>query len=171
MADSAATEDGAARENRAGPEEQQRAEELRARIRRANDLYYNQNAPDISDAAYDALTRELRALEERYPELVTTDSPTQAVGAELITTFRPLQHRMPLLSLDNAFNSDELRGWEERTRRILAIGPDVPIEYVCELKIDGLSVNLTYERGSFVQGATRGDGFTGEDITLNLRTI
>ncbi|HLJ55161.1 MAG TPA: NAD-dependent DNA ligase LigA [Chthonomonadaceae bacterium] len=171
MADSAATEDGAARENRAGPEEQQRAEELRARIRRANDLYYNQNAPDISDAAYDALTRELRALEERYPELVTPDSPTQAVGAELITTFRPLQHRMPLLSLDNAFNSDELRGWEERTRRILAIGPDVPIEYVCELKIDGLSVNLTYERGSFVQGATRGDGFTGEDITLNLRTI
>ncbi len=156
---------------RAGNAETDRAAELRALIARANELYYNRDAPEISDAAYDALQRELRQLEETFPELVTPDSPTQTVGSEVATTFRPLRHRLPMLSLDNAFSEDELRAWEEKNRRVLAIGPEPPIEYVCELKIDGLSINLAYEKGRFQQGATRGDGYVGEDITLNLETI
>jgi len=156
---------------RAGAAEQDRAEALRAQIKRANHLYYVQDAPEISDAAYDALLKELRQLEERYPEQITPDSPTQTVGAEVSTTFRPLRHRQPMLSLDNAFGADELRSWEEKNRRVLGMRGDVPIEYVCELKIDGLSVNLTYENGRFSRGATRGDGYVGEDITRNLQTI
>jgi len=156
---------------RAGSEEQDRAAELRARIQRANQLYYAEDAPEISDAAYDALQQELRRLEEAYPELVSADSPTQTVGSEAVTTFRPLRHQMPMLSLDNAFGTEDLRAWEEKNRRVLALGPDIPIEYVCELKIDGLSVNLAYENGRLKQGATRGDGYVGEDITLNLQTI
>jgi DNA ligase (NAD+) len=161
----------AAATQRADFAEQARALDLRAQIERANRLYYAEDAPEISDAAYDALQRELRALEEAHPELVTPDSPTQTVGAEIVTTFRPLRHRVPMLSLDNAFGADELRAWEEKGRRVLGVGPELPIEYVCELKIDGLSVNLTYEEGRFTQGATRGDGLVGEDITPNLQTI
>jgi DNA ligase (NAD+) len=156
---------------RAGEPERERAEALRAQINRANTLYHVEDAPEISDAAYDALVRELRALEEAYPELVTPDSPTQRVGAEGVTTFTPLRHRVPMLSLDNAFSADDLRTWEDRIRRTLGAGPDFAVEYVCELKIDGLSVSLTYEDGRFVQGGTRGDGLVGEEITQNLRTI
>jgi DNA ligase (NAD+) len=156
---------------RAGKAEQDRSDELRSQIARANYLYYSQDAPEISDAAYDALQRELRSLEEMYPELITPDSPTQTVGAEAVTTFQPLRHRLPMLSLDNAFGEDELRAWEEKNRRVLALEASVPIEYLCELKIDGLSVNLTYENGRFARGATRGDGYVGEDITHNLQTI
>jgi DNA ligase (NAD+) len=150
---------------------QERAEALRAQIERANYLYHVMDAPEISDAAYDALVRELRALEEAHPELITPDSPTQRVGAEAMTTFAPLRHRVPMLSLDNAFSADDLRAWEDRIRRTLGAGPDFAVEYVCELKIDGLSVSLTYQDGRLVQGGTRGDGLVGEDITPNLRTI
>ncbi|MCW3096474.1 MAG: ligase, NAD-dependent [Chthonomonadaceae bacterium] len=156
---------------RAGAQEQQRAEELRQQIRRANYLYYAQDEPEISDAAYDALMRELRALEEQYPELLTADSPTQRVGTDAVTAFTPYPHRVPMLSLDNAFGAEDLRAWEEKLRRQVGAGPEFLIEYVCELKIDGLSVNLAYENGRFVAGGTRGDGVMGEDISLNLRTI
>ena len=156
---------------RAGAAERDRADKLRAQINHANYLYYAQDAPEISDAAYDALMRELRQLEETYPELVSADSPTQRVGTEVTDTFQPFRHRVPMLSLDNAFSLDDLRGWEDKIRRTLGAGPELQVEYVCELKIDGLSVNLTYENGRFAQGGTRGDGLTGEDITLNLRTV
>lgn len=150
---------------------QDRAEFLRAEIRRANHLYYIQDAPTLSDAAYDALMIELRQLEEEQPDLLTDDSPTQRVGAELVTTFQPLAHRVPMLSLDNAFGVEELGAWEDRNRRHLGVDGEAPIEYVCELKIDGLSVSLTYENGRFIKGGTRGDGLSGEDITFNLQTL
>lgn len=156
---------------RANSEERARADTLRAQINHANYLYYAQDAPEISDAAYDGLMRELRQLEETYPELVSADSPTQRVGTEVTDTFQPFRHRVPMLSLDNAFSLDDLRGWEDKIRRTLGAGPELQVEYVCELKIDGLSVNLTYENQRFTQGGTRGDGLTGEDITLNLRTV
>ena len=156
---------------RASAQEQQRAEELRQQIRRANYLYYAQDEPEISDAAYDSLMKELRALEEQYPELLSADSPTQRVGTDAVTTFTPYPHRVPMLSLDNAFGAEDLRAWEEKLRRAMGAASDLLIEYVCELKIDGLSVNLAYENGRFVAGGTRGDGLMGEDISLNLRTI
>ena len=156
---------------RASNAERERAEELHTQINHANYLYYALDTPELSDAAYDALMRELRDLEEKYPELVTADSPTQRVGVEVTETFQPFRHRVPMLSLDNAFSMDDLGGWEDKIRRTLGAGPDLQIDYVCELKMDGLSVNLVYENGQFVQGGTRGDGLTGEDITLNLRTI
>ena len=151
--------------------ERDRAEQLRIQINHANYLYYAQDAPELSDAAYDALMRELRGLEEKYPELVSADSPTQRVGTDVTETFQPLRHRVPMLSLDNAFSMDDLRAWEDKIRRTLGAGPDLQVEYVCELKIDGLSIDLTYENGRFAQGGTRGDGLVGEDITLNLRAI
>ena len=155
----------------ASAQERDRAEALRSQIRHHNYLYYAQDTPEVSDAAYDALMQELRTLEKTYPELLTADSPTQRVGTEAITTFAPLAHRVPMLSLNNAFSAEDLQAWEERNRRRLGIVPEVPIEYVCELKIDGLSVSLTYENGRFLQGGTRGDGDAGEDITPNLHTI
>ena len=161
----------AAEPPRASNEVRERADELRTRINHANYLYHALDAPEISDAAYDALMRELRSLEETYPELVTPDSPTQRVGSEVVDTFPPLRHRVPMLSLDNAFSLEDLRGWEDKIRRTLGAGADLEVEYVCELKIDGLSINLTYENGRFVQGGTRGNGLEGEDITPNLRTI
>lgn len=150
---------------------QRRIEELRNQIRQANYQYYIEESPSLSDAAYDALMNELRALEAQYPDLLTADSPTQKVGAQIITTFTPLKHGVPMLSLDNAFGADELRAWEEKNRRVLGMDAETPIEYLCELKIDGLSVSLTYTDGKFVQGGTRGDGDTGENITYNLQTI
>jgi DNA ligase (NAD+) len=155
----------------ASPAEQDRAEQLRAQIRHANYLYYVEDAPELSDAGYDALVHELRALEETYPELVTADSPTQRVGVDAITEFQPLRHLVPMLSLDNAFSVEDLRAWEDKIRRTLGAGPDLAIEYICELKMDGLSVSLTYQEGRFVKGGTRGDGEAGEEITLNLRTL
>jgi DNA ligase (NAD+) len=151
--------------------ERQRIAELRDRLHHANYLYYILDAPELSDAAYDALLRELREIEEKYPQLITPDSPTQRVGTPFVTTFNPVRHRASMLSLDNAFGADELRTWEERARRTLGAGPDFEIEYVCELKIDGLSISLTYENGKFVQAATRGDGEVGEDVSLNIKTI
>ena len=151
--------------------ERQRANDIRTQINHANYCYYVLDAPELSDASYDALINELRALEERYPDFVTPESPTQRVGSDVVTTFAPVTHRQPMLSLDNAFGADDLRSWEEKLRRVIGAAPDFPLEYICELKIDGLSVSLTYENGKFVQGGTRGNGEVGEDITPNLRTL
>ncbi len=150
--------------------------ELAATIDRANVLYHQQDAPELPDAEYDQLFRELVALETAYPELVTGESPTQRVGgAPTGGVFDEVRHRRPMLSLSNAFSHDELRAFDTRVRRGLgappAPEPAPDLHYVAELKIDGLAVTLRYERGRFVQGATRGDGTTGEDVTPNLRTI
>jgi DNA ligase (NAD+) len=149
--------------------------ELAERVGQANRLYYDDDAPDLSDAEYDALFRELVALETAHPQLVTPDSPTQRVGGAPTGTFDEVRHRRPMLSLANAFSHDELRAFDARVRRGLGL-PAAPepapnLRYVAELKIDGLAISLQYEGGRFARGATRGDGTTGEDVTANLRTI
>lgn len=144
-----------------------RVEELRQLINYHAYRYYVLDEPEISDAEYDELVRELRELEERYPELVTPDSPTQRVGVAPADLFAPVEHRAPMLSLDNAFSPEELKAWAARIER--AVGRSVA--YACELKIDGVAVALTYEGGVLVRGATRGDGRVGEDITANVRTV
>src|SRR5262249_42867144 len=123
--------------------------------------------PEIADAEYDQLVRELSALEMEFPELVTPDSPTQRVGGQRADLFAPAHHLAAMLSLDNAFSRDELSAWGARMERAVGKVGDL----VCELKIDGLAVSLLYEEGNFVRGATRGDGVVGEDITQNVRTI
>ncbi len=145
----------------------QRAEELRERIRHHDYLYYVLDRPEIGDAEYDALVRELKEIEARWPELITPDSPTQRVGGAPSALFAPVTHRAPMLSLDNAFTRDELLAWARRVER--AIGRVPPM--VCELKIDGLACALTYEHGRLTRAATRGDGFVGEDVTANVRTV
>jgi DNA ligase (NAD+) len=147
------------------------AEKLRDLINHHNYLYYVLDAPEISDSGYDQLLLELKRLEEVYPELVTEDSPTQRVGAGAVTTFDALAHRVPMLSLDNAFGEDELREWDRKVKRYLHLPETSPVEYVAELKIDGLSINLLYQDGRLVSAATRGNGFIGEDVTPNIRTI
>jgi DNA ligase (NAD+) len=150
-----------------------RIDELREVIRHHARRYYDEDAPEIPDADYDALVRELRALEELNPDLVAPDSPTQVIGGTPSTTFAEVVHRVPMMSLDNAMDEAELRAWGERTARALTkagLDPD-GIGYVCELKFDGLAVSLRYEDGRFVLGATRGDGRRGEDVTANLRTL
>ena len=146
----------------------ERVEQLRREINRHNHLYFVLDRPEASDADYDALMVELRGLEEQRPELVTLDSPTQRVGAPPAEGFGEVVHPLPMLSLANAFNDDELAAWRRRATNLLD-GADFDV--VCELKIDGLAVALTYENGVFVHGATRGDGYRGEDVTRNLRTI
>jgi DNA ligase (NAD+) len=149
-------------------EAQERLSTLRERIHRHDYLYYVEARPEVSDAEYDALVRELVALEARFPELVTPDSPTQRVAGAPTDLFRPVEHRVAMLSLDNATTIEQLREFEARIARIL---PAARFHYVCEPKIDGLGIALLYERGRLVRGATRGDGRTGEDVTANLRTI
>jgi DNA ligase (NAD+) len=150
----------------------ERAAELRAALDDANYRYYVLDDPVIEDAAYDGMLRELSDLEAAHPELVTPDSPTQRVGAPPSTTFAPVRHDVPMLSLGNAFGHDELREFDARVRRGLGLGEADPgVQYVCELKIDGLAISLRYEGRRFVRGATRGDGTTGEDVTANLRTV
>jgi DNA ligase (NAD+) len=144
------------------------AAELRKQLHFHNHRYYVLDDPAISDAEYDILMRELRRLEEQYPELVTPDSPTQRVGASPAEGFAQVNHRMPMLSLANAFNLEDLQAWNRRVRNLL---DDADFAMVCELKIDGLAVSLTYENGVLAQGATRGDGLVGEDVTQNLRTV
>src|SRR2546426_5798629 len=157
----------ASREERPSSVER-RVAELREKIEKANYEYHVLDQPTISDQAYDALMRERQSLEEAHPELVTPESPTQRVGAPAAARVAPVQHAAPMLSLSNAFDEQELRAFDQRGRKLL--GRDA-IEYVCELKIDGLAINLTYLDGKFIQGATRGDGLVGEDVTANLRTI
>ncbi len=148
-----------------------RAEELRRQLDHHNYLYYVLDQPEISDAEYDALLRELIELETRDPELVTPDSPTQRVGAPPAAAFPTVQHRLPMLSLGNAFDEAELRAFDERIKRHLGLPLSKDVDYVCELKVDGLAVSLRYENGRLATASTRGDGFSGEDITNNIRTI
>jgi DNA ligase (NAD+) len=148
--------------------EAERAEELRRQLREANHRYYVLDAPTISDAEYDRLFRELTQLEEAHPELRTADSPTQRVGAQPSEKFAKVQHRRPMMSLANVMSDEELSEFDGRVHRLLG---EEPVAYVFEPKLDGLAVTLTYENGRFVQGATRGDGQLGEDVTANLRTI
>jgi DNA ligase (NAD+) len=146
-----------------------RVEELRARIEHHDYRYYLLAAPEISDAEYDALVRELGSLEHRFPELIAKDSPTQRVGERPSALFAPVQHSSPLLSLDNAFDGSELRAWFTRVERNLGTMGFPPV--FCEPKIDGVSVVVVYDRGRLVRAATRGDGLVGEDVTANVRTI
>ena len=146
----------------------QRIMELRERIHHHDYLYYVESRPEVSDAEYDALVRELKGLEAEFPELVTPDSPTQRVAGVPVAAFQPVEHRVAMLSLDNGMSPDDLREFEARITRAL---PGQRFAYVCEPKIDGLGVALLYARGRFVRGATRGDGRMGEDISANLRTI
>jgi len=145
-----------------------RAAELRVQIERAGRLYHELDAPEISDAEYDALFRELVELEETHPELRTPDSPTQRVGGAPTGQLAEVHHSTPMLSLNNVFSFDELRAFDARVRKLLGAED---VRYVAELKIDGLALAVRYERGLLVQGATRGDGMTGEDVTANIRTI
>jgi DNA ligase (NAD+) len=146
--------------------DQERLHVLRREIEQANYNYYGLDQPKISDSEYDAMLRELLELEERYPELVTLDSPTQRVGGIVAKEFPKVRHIEPLLSLDNAFNAGELREFDRRVRAVVS-----HVQYVVELKVDGLTVVLTYEEGVLVRAATRGDGEVGEEITANVRTI
>ncbi len=146
----------------------QRIEKLRELINYHNYRYYVLDSPEISDAEYDQLMRELVRLEEQYPELITSDSPSQRVGAAPVEAFGVVEHREPLLSLGNAFSHEDLAAWHDRIMRLLK---GEQFDLVCELKMDGLAVALTYVDGLLVTGATRGDGYRGEDITQNLRTI
>ena len=155
-------------DNNPSAEGLQRAAELREQINHHNYRYYVLDDTEISDGEYDRLMVELRRLEEDHPSLVTPESPTQRVGASPADGFDQVQHRLPMLSLGNAFNEDDLQAWYRRVKGLL---DDANFDLVCELKIDGLAVSLTYQDGVLVQGATRGDGTAGEDVTQNLRTI
>ena len=149
-----------------------RVDWLRDQIRTHDRAYYEQDAPTIPDADYDALVRDLRTIEAEHPDLVTADSPTQTVRGAATTQFAPVEHRQRMMSLDNAMDLGELQDWGARTAKRLAdLGLDGSVRYVCELKIDGLAVSVRYEGGRFVQAATRGDGRTGEDVTANVARI
>ena len=146
-----------------------RVDELRQEIRRHEELYYVQAAPEIGDAEFDALMNELTTLEAAHPELITPDSPTQRVGGRPAEGFNTVEHIQPMLSLDNAYDEEDLRAFDERVRKGLAI--EVSPAYVAELKIDGLSIALTYQDGRLVRAATRGNGVSGEEVTPNVRTV
>ena len=148
-----------------------KVESLRSQIRHHNYLYHVRDEPEVPDAEYDRLVRELQNLEKDYPELVTADSPTQRVGAEPIKAFGTIQHTLPMLSLDNAFSEDELNDFHRRVTERLELEIDADLQYAAEPKLDGAAVSLLYDKGRLVRGATRGDGTTGEDITHNVRTI
>lgn len=154
---------------KASPDVISRAGELRDTITEHNYQYYVLDDPRVPDAEYDRLFRELQDLEAQYPDIVTPDTPTRRVGASVETTFEEVVHRIPMLSLDNAFSDEELRDFDRRVKDRLKASDD--IEYVCEPKLDGLAVSLHYESGVLTRAATRGDGYTGEDITANIRTI
>ncbi|MDO8705853.1 MAG: NAD-dependent DNA ligase LigA [Sulfuricaulis sp.] len=147
----------------------QRAEELRQEINHHNYRYYALDQPVISDAQYDKLLRELQAIESEHPELITPDSPTQRVGAAPLTEFGEVRHKIPMTSMDNAFDDNEAREWDQRVRKSLEI--ETAVDYTAEPKFDGTSVSLRYENGVLQQAGTRGDGSTGEDVTANVRTI
>jgi DNA ligase (NAD+) len=146
-----------------------RYRELCTELHRHNTLYHAYNRPEITDAAYDRMFRELQEIEEQFPDLISPTSPSRRVGAPPLDKFEPVRHSLPMLSLENALDEQEMRDFDERTRRFLA--SDEPVEYVCEPKMDGVAVELVYRDGRFVLGSTRGDGVTGEKITENLRTI
>src|SRR6185369_16689672 len=147
-------------------EARRRHADLSLEITEADHRYYILDSPTISDIDYDTKMRELRALEEQYPDLRTPDSPTQTVHGAISTLFTPVEHLERLLSLDNVFTDEDLGGWADRATKLGGAGP-----YLCELKIDGLAIDLVYRDGALVKAATRGDGRTGEDVTPNIRTI
>src|ERR671918_3099391 len=144
-----------------------RAGELREAIDFHSYRYHVLDDPEVADAEYDALVAELIEIEAEYPDLITPDSPTQRVGAPPSEVFAPVEHRMQMMSLDNCFSLEELLAWGKRVERLIGTAS----AFVTELKMDGVAVNLIYENGAFVKGATRGDGRVGEDITANLRTV
>ena len=146
---------------------EQKINELRSLLNQYGYEYYVLDKPTVPDAEYDRLMQELLEIEAKFPELKTPDSPSIRVGGEVLDLFEKVEHRTPMLSLGNAFNEQDLIDFDRRIRQ--AVGDD--FSYVCELKIDGLAVSLRYEDGLFIQGATRGDGTIGEDITANLKTI
>ena len=147
---------------------QQQIEKLREEIRHHEYRYYVLDDPEVPDAQFDALMNELKKLEKDHPELITPDSPTQRVGGKPREGFVKVPHSVPMLSLDNAYNEEELRNWE---RRVHELSGRKSVEFVCELKLDGMSLALRYEGGKLVRGITRGDGSTGEDVTGNVRTV
>ena len=157
------------------PAPAERAAQLRVEIEQHNVRYYVHDEPSISDADYDALMRELQAIETAHPELVTPESPTQRVGAAPLAQFGSVRHAVPMLSLGNAFQSEDVEAFDQRVGDTLRsaglLAPQAAAEYFCELKLDGLAISLRYEDGTLVQAATRGDGQTGEDVTANIRTI
>jgi DNA ligase (NAD+) len=163
----ATAESGVGAEERDLADAKLRVEELRAEIEHHRYRYHVLDDPEVADAEYDDLMRELRSLEDRFPELQTQDSPTQTVGGAPAALFAPVTHRAPMLSLDNAFSDEELDAWYQRVERAVGDGA----RFACELKIDGVACALTYERGRLVQAATRGDGRVGEDITANVRSV
>jgi len=148
---------------------QTRLESLKKELEHHSYLYYVEDRPEITDYEYDQLMRELIVLENEYPELLSADSPSQRVGGKPLAMFDSVKHRVPLLSLDKTFSADELRSFDQRIKK--GLNTEAEIEYVAELKIDGLTVALTYENGLLVQGATRGDGIAGEDVTANIKTV
>ena len=147
---------------------EKKTEALREKIRHHEYLYYVLDQPAISDAEFDKLMRDLKDLEAEHPDLITADSPTQRVGGKPREGFVKVPHSSPMLSLDNTYNEDELRAWE---RRVHELSGQKNVDYVCELKLDGMSLALVYEDGKLVRGITRGDGSVGEDVTLNVRTV
>src|SRR3989442_2056880 len=149
-------------------EAKKRIAELREQIRHHDYQYHVLAKPEISDREYDRLYAELKELEQQFPDLVTSDSPTQRIGGQPLKEFKSVRHSVPMMSLDNTYNLDELREFDARVKKLLS---GEKVEYVLEPKIDGVSVTLRYEHGVFTVGATRGDGTTGDDITANLKTI
>ena len=147
---------------------EKRIEALREKIRHHEHRYYVLDAPEITDAEFDKLMNELKKLEAEHPELVTPDSPTQRVGGKPREGFVKVRHSSPMLSLDNAYSEEELRDWE---RRVHELSGRSDVEYMCELKLDGMSLALHYSGGQLVRGITRGDGSEGEDVTSNVRTV
>ncbi|MBC7073949.1 NAD-dependent DNA ligase LigA, partial [Candidatus Parcubacteria bacterium] len=152
-------------------EAKKRIEQLRREIERHDYLYYVLNKPEISDAAYDSLKRELIELEKQFPEFLTPDSPTQRVGGKPLDQFQKVTHKIPMLTLNDAFDEKELKDWEKRIQRLLSPSEISKLDYFAELKMDGLAISLIYKNGKLERGATRGDGWTGEDVTQNVRTI
>lgn len=157
------------RRGRKGEKARRDVEKLKAQIRHHEYRYYVLNQPEISDSEYDRLMRRLKDLEGKYPQLRSPDSPTQRVGGEPLKEFKQVKHRLPMLSLDNAYSFEEVKDWAQRVRR--GLGAREKVEYVTELKFDGISASFTYKRGKFVLGASRGDGQNGDDISANIRTV
>ena len=149
----------------------QRIKTLSQELERHNRLYYEKDMPEITDAEYDALFKELQGLEQSYPELALPDSPTKRVGGRPLAKFSQVRHTMPMLSLENGFNEEDIRDFDDRVKRFLGLAGDTQISYMCEPKMDGVAVELVYQWGLFAIGSTRGDGLVGEDVTENLKTI
>ena len=151
-----------------GKEAKQRIKKLKKEIWHHNYLYHALDSPKISDATWDSLKAELNILEQKYPHLITIDSPTQRVNGKPLSKFKKVKHKILMLSIEDIFSEEELYAWEKRIKKLI---PEKKLSYFAEMKIDGFAVSLIYKNGIFIKGATRGDGKIGEDVTQNLRTI